>query len=239
MVINSSEIFDVIFRSGVSAILLFLLARLMGKKQIAQLTFFDYVFGISIGSIAGNISIEKNIPVIQGILSLIVWAVFPVAFSFISLKSFTIRKMLEGSPVILIQNGNIIEKNLFKSQLTINDLLEELRLKEVFNIAEVEFAIFETSGKLSVLVKPQFKPISVSEMNIVPKYKGLCANLIIDGKIMSKNLEISGKNEKWINTKLLEDKINLKNILLASLDIDDNLTYYLRDKSIKVNNVIS
>jgi uncharacterized membrane protein YcaP (DUF421 family) len=235
---NSSEIFYVIFRSSVSAILLYLLARLMGKRQIAKLTFFDYVVGISIGSIAGNVSIGKNISIIQGVFSMIVWALFPIAFSFISMKSFTMRKILDGNPAILIQNGNIIEKNLFKSQLTINELLEELRQKDIFDISEVEFAVFETSGKLSILIKPQFKPISASEMNIVPKYKGLCANLIIDGNVILKNLEILGKDQKWLNAKLLQDKIILKNVLLASLDSEDKLTFYLKHNSIKVNNVI-
>jgi uncharacterized membrane protein YcaP (DUF421 family) len=236
--INASVLFDIIIKSGISAIVLFLLARLMGKKQVAQLTFFDYVVGISIGSIAANVSINKDITIAQGILSMIVWTIFPVAFSYISLKNITVRKILDGSPVILIQNGNIIEKNLFKSKLTINDLLEELRQKEVFNIAEVEFAVFETSGKFSVLLKSQFKPVTASDMSITPKHKGLCANLIIDGKVISKNLKLSGKNEDWLNEQLIKNNTNINNVLLASLDTEDVLTIQLKNNTIKVYNVI-
>jgi uncharacterized membrane protein YcaP (DUF421 family) len=149
------DIGSIAIKSMVAAFVLFVLARIMGKKQISQLTFFDYVVGISIGSIAGSLSVERKISFIDGITSMLIWALVPLLFSYLSAKSMKARRLLDGTPTILIQNGKIIEKNLKKVKLTVNDLLEELRVKDAFNIADVEFALLETNGKVSVLKKSQ------------------------------------------------------------------------------------
>ena len=142
---------SVVVKSVVAAVVLFILARLMGKKQIAQLTFFEDIVGMSIGSVAAAMSVDRRISIHAGVVSMVIWAVFPIAFSYISMHSMVARRLLDGTPKVLIQDGKIIEKNLKRSKFTINDLLEELRIKDVFDIADVAFAILETSGKLSVL----------------------------------------------------------------------------------------
>lgn len=197
-------------KSVIAAVTLFILARLMGKKQISQLTFFDYVVGISIGSVAAAMSVDQRISIHAGIVSMIVWALFPIVFSFVSLHSMTARRLLDGTPKVLIQNGKIIEKNLQASKFTINDLLEELRIKDVFNIADVEFAVLETSGKLSVLKKAAVQAV-------IPKDMDVFSSIVIDGKLVKENMAKMNIDEQWLAAELRKHGINsVGDVLLAS-----------------------
>lgn len=206
-------------KTVIAAVVLFILARLMGKKQIAQLTFFDYVVGISIGSVAAAMSVDQRISIHAGIVSMILWALFPIAFSFLSIHSMTARRLLDGTPKILIQDGKIIEKNLRKSKFTVNDLLEELRIKDIFNVADVEFAILETGGKLSVLKKAAKQPLTPEAMNLPVADQGVCANIVIDGKIMRENMAQLHIDEKWLKQELRKNNIlDVSDVLLASCD---------------------
>jgi len=188
---NKSMLFDtldIVLRSTVSVIILFILAKIMGKKQISQLTFFDYITGISIGSVAASLA-DESVSYFHGIVSLVIFAAFPIIVSFITIKSIKARRFLEDTPAILVQNGKIVEKNLKKSHYQINDLLEVLRVKGAFNVQDIEFAILEPNGEISVLKKSQKQPVTPSDINISTQYQGLQANLIIDGKIMRNNLK--------------------------------------------------
>jgi uncharacterized membrane protein YcaP (DUF421 family) len=146
---------DIIIRSILSFIVLFILSRIMGKKHIANLTFFDYVVGISIGSIAASFAVDESIQYDQGIIALIVYAICPIAVLKLSLKGIVLRKILGSAPIVLIQKGELIEKSLRKSKFTVNDFLEECRLNGVFNICDIDYAILETSGKISILLKSE------------------------------------------------------------------------------------
>lgn len=213
------EIISIVIKSLIAAVVLFALARLMGKKQISQLTFFDYIVGISIGSIAAAMSVDKRISIRDGITSMIIWALFPIVFSFISIHSMNARRLLDGTPTILIQNGKIIEKNLRKSKFTVNDLLEELRMKDAFDILDVEFAILETSGKLSVLKKAAKQPLTPTDMNLQLPNQSICANVIIDGKLMIENVKKLNKDELWLKNELIKNNVHSeKDVLLASCD---------------------
>lgn len=131
-----NDILTTSFKSVVSVVILFILTRIMGKKQLSQLTFFDYVVGISIGSIAANFAVDSSINYAKGITGLIIYALFPIILSLISLKNYKARKLLDGKPTILVNKGQIVEENLKKTQLTVNDVLEECRLKNAFNLAD-------------------------------------------------------------------------------------------------------
>jgi uncharacterized membrane protein YcaP (DUF421 family) len=205
------EILTVVLHSIVAIITLFVLTRLMGKKQIAQLNFFDYTIGISIGSIAAQFAIDPRIRYSHGLTGLVVFTLFSVIFSFVSMKSYSGRKLLDGTPTVLIENGKIIEKGLRKSQLNVNDLLEECRQKDAFDIAEIEFAILETSGRLSVLKKTQ--------------NQGLCTEIIIDGKIIDKDLQ------KFHNIH------DCTNILLAYADSNGQLHIHMKNTPPSTTNV--
>jgi uncharacterized membrane protein YcaP (DUF421 family) len=215
---------NIILRTSTSIIILFIAARLMGKRQISQLTFFDYIVGISIGSIAGQMSFDSKIPFRYGLISIATWSLFGIAFGVINVSSSKLRKLFEGSPSILVQNGKIIERNLKKEQVSINDLLEELRLKDVFNIEDVEFAILETNGQISVRLKSSKAPVTCSDLNIKTNYEGLCINLLVDGKIIKNHLELVSLDESWIYNELKKRNISSpKSILLATLDCSGNL----------------
>ncbi|MCX8074527.1 MAG: DUF421 domain-containing protein [Clostridia bacterium] len=213
------EILNITIRSIISITALYFFTRIMGKKQISQLTYFDYVVGISIGTLAASMAINNTIKYYQGITAMIILTIFPLVLSYMSMKNLKIRKFLEGTPTILIQNGKIVEKNLKKAKLTINDLLKQLRYNKVFNIANVEFAILETSGKLSVELKSNKQPVTPSDLNITTAYKGLCINLIIDGEILNSNLISLNKEYNWLINELKKQDINSTDeVLLAYLD---------------------
>ncbi|MGE5328814.1 MAG: DUF421 domain-containing protein [Deltaproteobacteria bacterium] len=223
---------DIIFRNLTAITVLFILARFMGKKQIAQLSFFDYVVGISIGSIAAGFSIDPRISYQNGIISLIIWSLLSIIVAYLSLKNLKARKLLEGVSTILIENGKIIEENLRKERFNIDDLTEELRMKGAFNIADVEFAILETSGRISVKLKSQKQPLTPSDMGIQTNYQGLSINLIVDGEIIEKNLIFVNLDKKWLKSELDKKGINsVKEVLLASLDTEGNLYISLKNKT--------
>lgn len=210
---------SIVVKTVIAAVTLFFLARLMGKKQISQLTFFDYTVGISIGSVAAAMSVDQRISIHAGIISMAIWALFPIIFSSISLHSMIARRLLDGTPKVLIQNGKIVEKNLRGVKFTVNDLLEELRIKDVFNIADVEFAVLETSGKLSVLKKVFTQPITPKDMNLPASGQGISANIVIDGKLMKENMAQMHLDEQWLIQELRKNNMNtIAEVLLASRD---------------------
>lgn len=220
----TSDVIKTILQSSVGITVLFFLVKIMGKKHISRLTYFDYVVGISIGSLAANIILKDTSDFLLGIISMIVITCFPIILSYISMKSFSARKFFDGSPIIIIQNGKIIEKNLKRSKLNINDVLILLRIKNVFNITDVEFAILETNGKISIQLKANKQPTKPSDLNINVKYEGLCTNLIIDGNVINSNLNFINKDIGWLINELKKQNINsISEVLLASLDNTGNL----------------
>ena len=143
-----------------------------------------------------------------------------------------------GTPTILIQNGKILEKNLRKVKFDVNDLLEEIRTAGYFDLSEVEYAVMEVNGNISVLPKAEYKPLTPKDMNIKVNKESICANVIIDGKIMHKNLENMNKNEKWLNKELkVKGYSDISKILLATLDNNEKLNIYERNNNIKSNDV--
>lgn len=232
------NLYQTAIHSIISVSILFILARVMGKKQIAQLTFFDYIISISIGSIAAQTAVDPSIHFSDGTLALIIFALFSLVLSFISTRSYIGRKLLDGTPTILIEKGKIIEKGLKETKLTVNDLLEECRQKDAFNIADIEFAILETSGKLSVLLKHSKQPLTPEDMNISIKNQGLCINIIIDGKIISKHLSMIGKDINWLNQELEKQNMKeYKDILLAYVDVMGVLTVIHKNVNTSISSI--
>jgi uncharacterized membrane protein YcaP (DUF421 family) len=220
-------ILSTIFRSLLSFGVLFVLARVLGKKQIAQLTFFDYVIGISIGSIASECAIDPSIDLLDALVGALVFSLFSLALSWVSAKSFTGRKLLDGTPIVVVEKGQIVERGLKSTKLTINDLLEEFRQKEVFNLADVELAIFETNGGLSVLLKSEKSPVTPEDMKLTVDAKGLCVNVILDGKILHQHLSALGRDEAWLHQELRKQNVSSpSDVLLACVDQAGALTIH-------------
>jgi uncharacterized membrane protein YcaP (DUF421 family) len=224
-----NEIWQTVLQSLFAVVVLFGLTRLMGKKQVSQLTTFDYVVGITIGSIAKAIAVEGQYT--KGITSLILFALFPIILSLISLKSRKAQKILDGIPAILIQNGKIVKENLKKSKFTINQLLKECRIKDVFDITEIEFAILETNGQISIQKKSQNQPLTPKDMKLPTDYKGLCLNIIIDGKIIQEHLSMAERDINWILDELKKQNItDIRNVLLAYFDSNNQFIVHTDHK---------
>ncbi|WP_032120591.1 DUF421 domain-containing protein [Clostridium amazonitimonense] len=228
----------VFIKSIVTFIVLLLLARLMGRKQLSQITFFDYIVGITIGSIAGSGIIESNIDIYDTIIALMVWGALPIITGYINLKNMHIRKLIESDPVIIIQNGIVNEKNMRKVRYNIGDLLMQLREKGVFDLNEVEFALLEAHGELSILKKPCNREVTLKDLNIKGEYKGLTIEVILDGVILKSHLNIINKDEKWIFNQLKNKGIqDIKEVIYAGYTCDGRLEIIERNNFEKSNNI--
>lgn len=225
------EMLTVTIRSIISLTVLFGITKLLGKKQVSQLSLFDYVIGISIGNFAAEISINMDAPLIYGIIAMTVFGIIAYTVSILTMKSIILRRFFMGPPTILIQKGKIIEKNLKYVKFDINDLLEECRSNGYFDINEIDYALMESKGTISIMPKQEYKPLTKKDLNIKKEKQGLVSNIIIDKKIMKNNLKNMNKTEDWLIKQLKEKGYKTtENILLGTLDINEKLTIY--EKSI-------
>ncbi len=232
------QIIETIIRGLISLITLFLITKLMGKKQISELSLFDYVMGISIGNFAAEITTNMDNQFINGIVAIVLFGVVAYIISKITMKSIKLRRFFMGVPTIIIQNGKLLENGLKKVKIDVNDLLEECRTNGYFDLSEIEFAIMEANGKISFLPKGENKPLTVKDMNLKAEKQGLCANVIIDGKIMDKNLSNINKNKKWLDNELKVKGKKYEDILLGTVDINDKLVLYFRNQEEDTLNVL-
>ena len=234
-----NEFISVTIRAISSLIALFLVTKLLGKKQVSQLSLFDYVIGISIGNFAAEMTINLESNEINGIWAVVLFGLFAYFISYLTMKSIVLRRFFMGTPTIIIQNGKILEKNLKSLKLDINDVLEEVRSSGYFDLSEIEYAIMETNGKLSVLAKSQFRPLTPNDMNIKVSQESIWANVVIDSKIMKKNLSIMKKDEKWLMKELkVKGYSDLEKILLAVLDVNGKVMVYERNRNLDSKDVL-
>lgn len=236
---NMDDILTVTIRSIVSLTVLFIVTKLLGKKQVSQLSLFDYVIGISIGNFTAEITMNIETKFINGIVAMLVFGIIAFFVSIVTMKSIILRRFFMGTPTILIQKGKIIEKNLKKVKFDVNDLLEECRSKNYFDIKQIEYAVMESKGTVSILPKDNYKQLTKKDMKLKITRQALVANVIIDKKIMKKNLRNMNKDEEWLLKQLKEKGYKkTENILLATLDIDEKLTIYEKNNEEKVLNVL-
>jgi uncharacterized membrane protein YcaP (DUF421 family) len=211
-------------RAAILYLLVVLIVRIMGKHQIGQLQPYELVITILISELAAVPMQDTDIPLINGIIPILTLLLIQISLSLLSLKSETARRLICGGPSILIENGQIVQKELTRLRYSLNDLLEQLRLKNLPNIGDVEYAILETSGKLSVIPKSQKRPVNPEDLNINTPYEGLPLTLIIDGILKKDNLARANLNEHWLLTEL--GKFGLtswKQVFLATLDTSGRL----------------
>ncbi|QDP39558.1 DUF421 domain-containing protein [Radiobacillus deserti] len=192
------EFLLILVRSIISFIVILLMARIMGKKQISHLTFFDYVIGITIGSLASEISVNQNLTMIDGLLALIVFGGFSLLLSFISMKSIRFRMLVEGRPTVLIQNGKILEENLFKVKMTLDDLILFLREENAFTFSDVELAVLETNGRMSVMKKTDRQPVTRKDLGLDIPPEHTPKVVIMDGNVLKKSLTQMGFSEEQL-----------------------------------------
>jgi uncharacterized membrane protein YcaP (DUF421 family) len=214
----------IIIRSIVAFILLLFLTRIMGKKQLSQLTFFDYVVGITIGSIAATMSVDKNIQISNGVVSLAIWGLFPIVLGFLGMKSRKFLRLTDGRPSIVIKNGEVLEESMKKNQLAIDELMMILREKGVFKVDDIEMAVLETNGELSVMKKTDLEPITPRLLGMKVTLEHTPSLLVVDGHILNKNLSILGYSKKWLMKEIEKQGAqSLNNVFLAQVDSNGNL----------------
>lgn len=236
--VSFTQIDDVVMRALLSLIALFFITKLLGKKQVAELSIFDYVIGISIGNFSAEMTTNIEIPWINGIIAIILFGLVSYLISYLSMKSIEVRRFIYGTPTILIEKGNIIENGLKKVKFDVNDLLEECRVAGYFDLSQIETAIMEVNGTLSILPKVEYRPVTVGDTNLTLKQEGLCANIVIDGKIMEQNLKNMHKDKKWL-TKTLKEKgySSIEPLLLVTLDHNNKIEIYEKNQK-KVKSVL-
>ncbi len=224
---NWYEISVVAERAVFSLLTLFLVTKMIGNKQVSELSLFDYVISISIGNFAAEMTMNTDSQVLNGLTSLMIFGFIAIFVSIITMKSIFFRRVIIGTPTLLMQEGKILYKNLKKVKIDINDFLEVCRSQGYFDISEIKYAIMEVSGKVSFLLKEDYLPVNNKGLNIKNTSQGLCANIIIDGKIMKNNLKLVNKDLKWLEKELKQKGYNnTKNILLATVDINEKLVIY-------------
>lgn len=227
-----SNFLNICFRTILVLIILFFITKMMGKKQISELNFFDYVVGITIGSIAADISLDIEKNMIAGIAALFIYGFISYIISFISIKSILARRFFIGVPTVLVEKGKIIESGLKKSKIDVNDLLMEARENGYFNLDEIDYALMEVNGNISFLPKEKEKPVTKRDMKIKCSNEGLTVNAIIDSKYMANNMKAINKDKEWLDHELkVNGYDNYDNILLATIDNNYKVTIY--EKNVK------
>lgn len=216
---NLPDVVKVIIFTAVAYVTLFIIAKLLGKKQIAQLSFVDYVVGITIGSIAAEMATETEQPFYHYIIAMGLFFLIDLVITLLGRKGTFMKNLLCGKPLIIIENGQINYEELKKSKVTVDEVIGMAREKDYFDINEIAFAILETSGKLSILPKAANKPPVCEDMNINLPEPSLTDYIVIDGKVRSEIMQQHGYTEEWLYNGLsVKNEEEIKNILLASYD---------------------
>ncbi|WP_438433242.1 DUF421 domain-containing protein [Gorillibacterium sp. sgz500922] len=223
----------IIWRSLAAILTLFVLTRILGKKQISQLTLFEYVLGITLGELAGFISTDMEAHFLHGFLALLVWFTVPFILEKISVRNRKLRSLIEGTMTEVIKDGKILEKNLRKERFSPDELMEELRKKDVFDVDEVEYAVLEASGDMNVLLKKENRPLSAKLLGIQlpPNDKPEARVVVMEGKVVPDALQRAEKSERWLKKELDKKKTTVEEVYLAQVDSDGKLYVDLYDDS--------
>lgn len=197
-----------IVRSIIAFLTLLLFTRILGKQQVGQLSAFEYVAGITIGSIAASLSIDLTTKPLPQFMGLATWVILVFALQLIAIKHRWFSKVINDQPTIVIQNGKILEQNLKKIRYRYDDLMSHLRIKNIFDISQVEYALLEENGQLTVLKKAEYEPATLDDLKIKVTKTGLASEVIIDGRIIEQNLKDHDKTKEWLIHQLHKYGIN-------------------------------
>ena len=220
------EIVKVVLTSALSAAALFLIAKVIGHKQMSQLDFFDYITGITIGSIAAEMATELEEP-IKPLIAMIVYGAITVSLALITRKIPTLRKYINGSPTIIMSDGKIFRKNLKKAKLDLSEFMVMCRQAGYFNLNDIKMAIFEYNGRLTILPKSTKRPLNPEDMNIVPEVAEISVEIIMDGRVLDGNLKRMGLNKEWLENELkVQGYKSPKQIFLGLCDHKNQVTLF-------------
>ena len=233
------EVLYIIALSLGSIAAMFVLTKLIGYRQMSQMSMFDYVNGITIGSIAAEMatSLEENF--VQPLVAMVVYALAAILLSWCSSKSIRMRKIIEGKPLVLLDKGELYFDSLRKAKIDVNEFLVQCRVNGYFDISKIETAVLEGNGKISFLPKSSDRPATPADLNLSPQQDFMTANVILDGNIMRENLRHTGNDEKWLVNQIKgqgADKIS--DVLLATCDVNNQVTVFLKNNRKKAHDVL-
>ena len=221
------ELLKIGILSLTSLIVLFILTKIMGNKEMSQLSMFDYIIGITIGSIAAEMATALETDFWQPLLAMVIYALLALLFSVLSNKSIKARRLISGTTLILFDNGILYKKNFKRAKLDLDEFLMLCRINGYFNLNDIQTAILEANGKLSFLPKAENRPTITSDFNMTPKQDRIVVNVIMDGKVIQENLNYTGNDYVWLQNQLVKQSVNnVSDIFLATCDSDNNLSIY-------------
>lgn len=221
-----TDILRIILTSVISIAVLFCLCKLIGQRQISQMSMFDYINSITIGSIAAEFATELE-RWWEPLTATIVYGLITVLINLITCKSIKLRKFFSGKPVVLFEEGKIYKANLMKAKMDINEFLTQCRVAGFFDLSQLEAAVLETNGQVSFMPMADQRPVTPNDLQLGPPPESLAINLILDGKILEDNLKYSGRDLKWLNKQLHSQDIGqISDVFLATCDKAGNFTAY-------------
>ncbi len=221
-----------------SVFVLFLLTRFMGARQVSQLSLFDYINGITLGSIAAELAISGfDHTTWTALVAVVVYCLCTVAVSVFSNKSVMARRFFVGKPTVLYDSDTLYEKNLMRAKLDVNEFLTAARIAGYFDLSDIESAVLETNGSISFLPKAAARPLTPEDVQLKPQQDKMVYNVVIDGKIMPNCLRESGNNEAWLLAALQQQKVQLADLILATCDDNNKLTVYEKTNAAEPRNI--
>ena len=216
------EVLQVVLASLFSAVILFIIAKVIRHKQVAQLEFFDYITGITIGSIAAELATTLDKPWWKPTISMIVFGAITVTLSIITRRFARTRKFINGTPTIIMNDGKLYRENLKKAKLELSEFLLLCRQEGYFNLNDIQTAVFEYNGKLSILPKSAKRPLNPEDMELNPKPEHIGTEIIMDGRVMGDNLKRKGLNDDWLQKELKKQGYKNAKEIFLSICYDEN-----------------
>lgn len=225
---------EVGLRTLCAVVVLFLMTKLLGKRQVSQLSFFEYLTGITIGSLAAYISLDLEANWYVGLVALGVWVGCSLLIEYFQVKSKKVRDFIDFKATVLVRDGKILEENLRKERLSSDELMEQLRKKDVFKLADVEFAIMEPSGEINVLQTRESLPLTPKDLGIQVPSEKVAQIVVMDGQVMDEPLRVLGFNQGWLTEELNKMGTKLSEVYFAQVDMYGQLTVDLYDDQISM-----
>ena len=210
-------------------LVLIVVIRLMGKRQIGQMEPSEFVVTMFVANLASILMEDVSLPLYAGLIPIFTVLGLELVLAGLSMRSIPIRKLLCGKPVILIENGKIIQNNLRKTRVTLDELTGHLREKDILDLQSVQYAILETNGNLSVFPFPKERPASAKEAGVQVKGQYFPITIVSDGNLLRENLSVAGKDKKWVEKVLRERDATLKDTWLLTVDGSDRIVFYRRE----------
>lgn len=225
------DFWGILIRGVAAYSFLLVLSRFLGRQIIAQMTFFEYIVGITVGSLAADMTMAGSDSVWDAALALLIWLTLPIGIGLLSLKSHPARKIVEGEPALVVINGKVNKQALRRQRFNMDDLLSKLRVQGAFNLSDVEFAVLETDGSVSVLKKSQKSPVTPADLGLSTSYVGLPTTLIQDGEVIEHRLKEVRLSKEWLLAELRKRGIESPSqVFVAQMDTSGQLYVDLKDE---------